>query len=63
MVIYPCKNCQSRTFDCHIKCEDYLQKRKENDELNKFIYNKRIVGESFFQKEVRVYRSAKRHRK
>lgn len=32
--VAPCKNCLTRSLNCHSKCEHYIGYRKEQDQFN-----------------------------
>ena len=47
----PCKDCEKRTPGCHSTCEEYIQFRKERDEmLNKKREESRILWNEAFDR-------------
>lgn len=46
-----CKDCEKRTLGCHSTCEEYIQFRKERDEmLNKKREESRILWNEAFDR-------------
>ena len=43
-----CNDCEKRSPGCHSKCSDYLSFKKQKEEFNKMIYEKRREHDSAF---------------
>lgn len=42
-----CYNCENRTIACHGNCDEYLTQRKQLNELNEQIHQKKIIENGF----------------
>lgn len=61
-MLYPCKDCQKREIGCHVTCDDYLRKRKEQDILNAYIHNDVEIMKEIAERAIRVNKIRRIHR-
>ena len=56
----PCKGCADRKLGCHSSCEEYLEFRKAQDEINEQRKSKE-AEENWYSKKQTKYLRIKKH--